>query len=384
MARKPFIFIGSSTEGKKYAEALQINLKNNCESQIWDQGLFGLSDGTFDSLIKALDSFDFAVFIITGDDLLESRGKISNAPRDNVVFELGLFIGRLGRTRVYMICDNSAKPKMPSDLAGITIEYFDPPVRGTLMSALGPSSTLIKSKVDENGLRQIVELSRENYKNDLDQVIAYAIDKRVEMISIERLQNNIDIKFDLDYVSKLIESNPSKIRKAILRGNKPGVKVLNIYNDNLKKKDLIWKENFNNLNHWILNFWGSKNSTKTNRIENSEMIFEAKPGEIENKNGLYGAYIDIKNGILNEKTYEIKCKVYSSPNTTMGFQLWVHDTEEGNTKVTQPMFPKIPSISGETFKVRFTANHTNAMRIHLYCKVGMGQLHVTEVSVYEI
>jgi hypothetical protein len=71
-------------------------------------------------LIAALDEFDFAVMVISGDDLLESREQNYNSPRDNVLFELGLFMGRIGRERTFVLHEDNPKLKLPSDLAGIT------------------------------------------------------------------------------------------------------------------------------------------------------------------------------------------------------------------------------------------------------------------------
>ena len=383
MSRKPYVFIGSSSEGKRAAEAIQLNLKDTCESQIWDQGLFGLSDGTFDTLIRALDSFDFAVFIISGDDLIESRGVQSTAPRDNVIFELGLFIGSLGRTRVYMICDRSAKPKLPSDLAGVTAEFFDRPDRANWSAALGPASTMIKYAIEDNGLRQVVNSSKDSYKTDLELISNYLKDKGLEAISFEKMKN-INEKFDKDYAIKIIDSNPSQIRRTILRGNKPGVKVLNLYDGSSSKKRLIWKDSFDNLNHWTMNFWGSKIPQKTNRVENNEMIFEASPGELTDPGSGYGAFIDITEDIQYEKQYEVKCKVNSIPDTTMGFQLWVQDGKDGAKKVLQPVFPRTPAVSTENFKLIFTGTVSNTIRVHLYCKPGTGMIRVSEVSIYEL
>lgn len=154
MARKPYVFIGSSSEGLEVAKAIQANLDHTCETHIWSQGLFGLSEGTLETLVNATEKFDFAILALTPDDLTVSRGQEQNSPRDNVLFELGLFIAGLGRDRVFMVLNRSAKTKLPSDLAGITPTSFDPPVSGTLQSALGASCTAIETKIKNTGLRR--------------------------------------------------------------------------------------------------------------------------------------------------------------------------------------------------------------------------------------
>ena len=47
-------------------------------------------------MVYSLDRFDFAILVLTADDLVASRDVLSTAPRDNVLFELGLFMGGLG------------------------------------------------------------------------------------------------------------------------------------------------------------------------------------------------------------------------------------------------------------------------------------------------
>jgi hypothetical protein len=225
VSRKPFIFIGSSSEGLRFAEAIQLNLSDSCECQIWHQGLFGLSDGTLEALVKSVDRFDFAVLILTEDDLTISRDIQSNSPRDNVIFELGLFMGGLGRHRVYIVANKAAKLKLPTDLAGITIASFEPPKQATLQAAMGPASSLIKRSVDEHGLRQIVASSIDNYQTDLKIITAFLKDKKREVISFERLLKFYP-KYDEDYVMKIIEANPDKIRKGSVKGGKPGIKIL--------------------------------------------------------------------------------------------------------------------------------------------------------------
>jgi hypothetical protein len=44
MADFATVFIGSSSEGKRYAEYLQAALDDYCEARVWDRGSFGLSE----------------------------------------------------------------------------------------------------------------------------------------------------------------------------------------------------------------------------------------------------------------------------------------------------------------------------------------------------
>lgn len=68
---------------------------------------------------------DFAALVFTADDLTVSRGKAANSPRDNVVFELGLLMGSLGRDRVFIVKPKKVDIKVPSDLLGVTcLEYL--------------------------------------------------------------------------------------------------------------------------------------------------------------------------------------------------------------------------------------------------------------------
>ena len=104
MAR-PALFVGSSSEGLRIARAIQVCLDPVSEVELWTQGIFGLTGGTLESLILALPRFDFAILVLTADDMVVSRGVEKVSARDNVLFELGLFIGSLGRDRTFMLYD---------------------------------------------------------------------------------------------------------------------------------------------------------------------------------------------------------------------------------------------------------------------------------------
>ncbi|MBK9260275.1 MAG: nucleotide-binding protein [Polyangiaceae bacterium] len=116
--RKPRIFIGSSVEGLDYAEQIQAGLDYLAEPTIWHQGVFGLSKGTLESLLDARDQFDFAVLVLTPDDMTFTRKNKKNSPRDNVLFELGLFMGALGRDRTFIVYCRDKEIDLPTDLWG--------------------------------------------------------------------------------------------------------------------------------------------------------------------------------------------------------------------------------------------------------------------------
>lgn len=151
---RPKLFVGSSSEGRRIAEAVQVGLDEDCEVELWTQGIFGLTQGTLEALILALPQFDFALLVLTADDMTLSRGRERPAARDNVLFELGLFIGSLGRDRTFMLYDRTNPPTLPSDLAGVTAATFAPHEDGNLKAALGAPCTRIREVVERLGIRR--------------------------------------------------------------------------------------------------------------------------------------------------------------------------------------------------------------------------------------
>lgn len=157
---RPSVFVGSSGEGLRIAQAIQVLLDRDCEVEIWSQGVFGLTHGTLESLVLALERFDFAVLVLTADDLTISRGTERPAARDNVVFELGLFVGGLGRDRTFMVYDRTVPPSLPTDLAGTTAATFEPHSSGNLESALGAACTRIQRAIERLGVRESQKVQR--------------------------------------------------------------------------------------------------------------------------------------------------------------------------------------------------------------------------------
>ncbi|HET9132120.1 MAG TPA: nucleotide-binding protein, partial [Terriglobia bacterium] len=144
---RPKMFVGSSTEGLDVAYAIQENLQRDAEVTVWSQGVFDLSKTTLDSLSRKLNTSDFGVFVFTPDDTLRLRSKKYSAVRDNVVLELGLFIGKLGIERTFMIIpDDVTDLRIPTDLIGVTPGKYDGH-RKDFEAAVGPVCNQIRKAV---------------------------------------------------------------------------------------------------------------------------------------------------------------------------------------------------------------------------------------------
>jgi hypothetical protein len=122
--QKPKVFIGSTKEAIKFAEAIKSKLQDIAAVTVWEE-IFNPGRATLEDLIESLPKYDFAVLILTNDDITESRGVSAGSPRDNIIFELGLFMGRIGRLRTFFLCGEGDNLKIPSDLKGITYIPFD-------------------------------------------------------------------------------------------------------------------------------------------------------------------------------------------------------------------------------------------------------------------
>src|SRR5262245_28059640 len=116
MTRLPRVFIGSSSEGLRVAKKLESMLAAKIEPQVtvelWPSA-FAIGETNIESLEKAIERADFALLVLTNDDKIVSRKQPGKAPRDNVIFEIGLFMGRIGRDRCWLVDDKRARLKLP-------------------------------------------------------------------------------------------------------------------------------------------------------------------------------------------------------------------------------------------------------------------------------
>ncbi|HIF9372187.1 TIR domain-containing protein [Photobacterium damselae] len=150
--RKPRIFIASASESLDVADAINSNLDHHAEVTVWKHG-FNLSQSTIDDLIRIAESVDFAIFVFTPDDVTTIRDQQKRTVRDNVVFELGLFSGTLGKERCFIVKPRNTELHLPTDLLGLNpADYEGERSDKNLEAAVNHPCTLIKRQVEKLSL----------------------------------------------------------------------------------------------------------------------------------------------------------------------------------------------------------------------------------------
>jgi predicted nucleotide-binding protein len=91
---------------------------------VWAHGTFFAGQYTLEALENAVNQSDFAVAIAQADDIIESRNNSHPTVRDNVIFELGLFMGHLSRHRAILFHPRVPDLKLPSDVNGLTLVSY--------------------------------------------------------------------------------------------------------------------------------------------------------------------------------------------------------------------------------------------------------------------
>jgi predicted nucleotide-binding protein len=120
---KPRIFLGSSGQQEKLLQAHTRGLEDVARVDPWTTS-FNPGTTTLERLLELAHQVDFAAFVFARDDWTSASpgapapGAGQASPRDNVVFEAGLFGGVLGMRRTFILHANGAK--LPTDLLGLT------------------------------------------------------------------------------------------------------------------------------------------------------------------------------------------------------------------------------------------------------------------------
>jgi len=194
---KPSVFIGSSTESYEIAEAVEVNLQGEAEVTLW-KDTFTPGTPILEDFQYKKDIFDFAIFIFNDDDIIITRNDICHTVRDNVVFELGLFIGALGYERVFVLYPNKKKLKIFSDYKGVTYLSFDIQRQdNNLISGVRPACTKIKAIIKK--------LGRTRNKSVVSNKLLGQAKPRLDLLGLEKIYTNY-IEAEQDILKELKKS----------------------------------------------------------------------------------------------------------------------------------------------------------------------------------
>jgi CRP/FNR family transcriptional regulator, cyclic AMP receptor protein len=150
----PKLFIISSSEALPVANELRAQLEPDVFSRVWTDGVFFAGGYPLEALEKAVGESDFAMAIAQPDDVVRSRMKMQPTLRDNVLFELGLFMGKLTRHRAILIHPRVHNLRLPSDLHGLTLLSYLPGTPADLTDRLTPVCDEIRKIVKLHGVRK--------------------------------------------------------------------------------------------------------------------------------------------------------------------------------------------------------------------------------------
>src|SRR5262245_41880558 len=154
---KPRIFLGSSGKQEKLVQALTRGLEDVAHVEPWTTS-FNPGTTTLERLLELAHEVDFAAFVLAQDDWTTNSplapplpGSGQASPRDNVVFEAGLFGGALGMRRTFILHASGAK--LPSDLLGLTSVRYE----GTTPAEMRVVNQKLKKAIENEGLVSRIE-----------------------------------------------------------------------------------------------------------------------------------------------------------------------------------------------------------------------------------
>jgi len=149
--RRSRIYIGASLDGLPVARELKLGLAEDADCTLWTQGAFSL-----EKLVQDATQFDYAVLVLGPADLSSEAAAGRNRPRDNILFQIGLFAGLLGRSRMLLVHSRDVPLDLPPDLARLRTATFG---SGRLETPLAEILSLLRGGL-EGRTGRLARLSR--------------------------------------------------------------------------------------------------------------------------------------------------------------------------------------------------------------------------------
>lgn len=210
---KKKLFIGSSSEELPLAESAKSILEKDFDvtiwnEKVWDTSVFKINQNFLSDLLKASLQYDFGILLGTNDDKVIFRGEEVLQPRDNVLFELGLFTGRLGTSKCAFLIDKEIK--LLSDFKGLSLAYFDKKEKGSFEFAVNQIKDLFLSNDDDEiNFFPSATLASVYFENLITPICRFLIENggftskdvhyskcRVNVIIPDRINEDVNLQFE--------------------------------------------------------------------------------------------------------------------------------------------------------------------------------------------
>jgi hypothetical protein len=301
---KPRLFIGSSSESLPIADILVEELKNDAEVVPWNsKSLFPPGETILTSLLRAASSFDFAVFLFEPDDVIQTRGATFDVPRDNVVFELGLFMSHLGVKRAFPMAPQG-RVRLLSDLGGFQPIIYEEPKEAAQLKTL-----IIKETNDT---------AREAFHEQLKRLLGPALADpihRLRDILAKRGPNNFGV---VSPEAGNVSDVSSPVRKMVTAATRSGSASIRHLALDMAE---FWKSLVNNiLDSQLRNFqWRclmiDPESPAIQEVASNSVSIQSASVQIHNM----GHFMNEKATALKERGIRFECKLYQQPPMMHGF-----------------------------------------------------------------
>jgi hypothetical protein len=301
---KPRLFIGSSSESLPIADILVEELKNDAEVVPWNsKSLFPPGETILTSLLRAASSFDFAVFLFEPDDVIQTRGATFDVPRDNVVFELGLFMSHLGVKRAFPMAPQG-RVRLLSDLGGFQPIIYEEPKEAAKLK------TLIINETND--------AAREAFHEQLKRLLGPALADpihRLRDILAKRGPNNFGV---VSPEAGNVSDVSSPVRKMVTAATRSGSASIRHLALDMAE---FWKSLVNNiLDSQLRNFqWRclmiDPESPAIQEVASNSVSIQSASVQIHNM----GHFMNEKATALKERGIRFECKLYQQPPMMHGF-----------------------------------------------------------------
>jgi hypothetical protein len=191
---KPKIFIASSAKNIAVANAFKKQLSEYADVSTWkDKFSLYNNESYLETLIQLKDEFEYAIFVWAADDELMNNEESIYAPRDNVVFESGLFMGAMGPSKIFIVYDDTIPIKKPSDFLGINlIRFRGKELKKNKINAVREACSIIKYEIKKQ--RALFPYLQGDWKSVYEVTYEKELLKVDEVVKIIPFKNGILIK----------------------------------------------------------------------------------------------------------------------------------------------------------------------------------------------